>query len=148
MAFVFSVEMANPFSFAHLDTVFVVFCSRAFAVIGVLLLVRITQSLANILVGPSIPLHISAIATKNRVMLSTAPCTTPFLISLGVAYVLPMATYSVRFVMNEWVKFSIFPSIFQSFNFLKIFSLQHMPLICRVILMQYIPSSDEPFYPD
>jgi hypothetical protein len=104
MMFVFSVEMVNPFSFAHLDTVFspYVVVARTSAFFGVLLLV---------------PLHISVFASRMRVTLSTAPCTTPFLISLGVEYMLTMATYSVRFIMNEWVNFSIFPSIFQFFSF-------------------------------
>jgi hypothetical protein len=55
MVFVFSVEMVNPFSFAHLDTVFVAFCIRASDVFGVLLLVRINQSAAypSILVDSS-----------------------------------------------------------------------------------------------
>jgi hypothetical protein len=82
----------------------------------------------RILVGSSISLHISAIATRKRVMLSTAPCTTPFSISIGVEYVIPMATYtySVRFVMNEWVHSRIFPLIFQFFSFLIIPCLQHV----------------------
>jgi hypothetical protein len=60
--------MVNPFSFAHLDTVFVAFCSRASVVFGVYLLVKITQSL----VGSLFPLHISAIATRKRVTLSSS----------------------------------------------------------------------------
>jgi hypothetical protein len=86
MTFVFSVEIVNPFSFAYLDNVFVALCSRVFAVVGVLLLVRVTHLSAypSIRVGPSIPLHISAIV-RNRV----PPCLS------GVCFIF-QKTYSGR----------------------------------------------------
>jgi hypothetical protein len=74
--------------------------SRIVGAIGFFLGITQASAYPSILVGLSILLHISSIANTKRITLSTAPCTTPFSVALSVEYVLQMATYSVRFVMN------------------------------------------------
>jgi hypothetical protein len=65
--------------------------------------------------GSSEPSVIPAIATRNSVTLSTAPCTTPFLICLSSERVLPTATlspFSYK-IADELQHFSVYFPSFQ-----------------------------------
>jgi hypothetical protein len=126
--FVFSADIVNPLSFAHVTILFVDRCSSFSAILGVRRLVFSTQSseYPKILVGSSIFSHMLAIATKKSITFITALCGTPFSMFLCELIVLPIATLRVRSFIKFFVKPSNRPPIF---HVLRVFN---MPCLQQV----------------
>jgi hypothetical protein len=94
--------------------------------------------------GSSISCLISTIATKNSVILNTAPWTNPFSICISSDSVFPIATRRVRFVINSMMKCSNFPSmIFLGYCISSTYPkpLKHQEMASAILLSRMVKTS-------